>query len=33
MINNLIKKLKTTSFKNNIMSECCEIFYEIMMIF
>ena len=27
MINNLIKKLKTTSFKNNIMSECCEIFY------
>ena len=27
MIINLIKKLKTTSFKNNIMSECCEIFY------
>jgi len=26
MINGLIKKLKTTSFKNNIMSECCEIF-------
>jgi P4 family phage/plasmid primase-like protien len=26
MISGLIKKLKTTSFKNNIMSECCEIF-------